>query len=1008
MNSFPVVIGLWILAAVQDPGIPLEVEEPVGVSRENAPVCGGVCLPAGRFDVSTPFSLWDGEHEVPVQVTPLVIDRAGRLRWILVDFQISVPARGKKTLTLRPVRPRATCQRPLRITEDETAVTIDTGPLLVQISKRDEFSIFSKVFVDNHPIVSGGGLEWVDARSGELYRAGPPSRIEWEYVGPLRATLRVQGYYHGPGDARTQYITRLTFWSGRTDVRIQHILANSNQERVYHVKVRRANLYLRHLLASEAEVHLASVAHPRCLQEMSRGWIHQGKLSRWSGRPISDAARAGYDDRTVWSGIENPGWVAITARGGSIWVCDRDFIGDPPRKIWVDQEKITVEFVANKLPGDGAQPFVSDALWLYDLSHRTAEVWVDFASVGGHGQESTGSGDESELQEAWNRRALAVRERLLAFAPGEWYSQCDVFGVGYFGTLADEIAVYRQWGWAFSPRQLPQSVAAPNAFVRWEDNHYESEADSTEALLLMALRTGQRGFFDQAEAWARYHANMHAWRSDGWVFDDGAIWFPQGGPLGTKPMRKPANIEYKKWGQGTPDDRELWHLVQAKACYCHFYGAGLIDMFLITGERDYLEAAIDLAEQKRSEFLKHRQLTPGKTTIDDTRGFGRGFYVLTHLAEVVPDIPWLNDLIRRCRDVLWECPNMDERGFAPCHIGTGFGGFDLKRDLPPQMKAFMDARGIAIDPQGWLSDTQGRRWPVVCLGGTWQHFYVQAAAERYARVFQDEDLADFTVAFGRFAARYLLSQKCKQTHYYAYMDIPEKGRPWDPWEFVPPHTETTDGEGCEHSGWYTRFFPDAMAKAYTLTGEGWLLERAREFWHYGSKRGYRTLHLSADWHHVGAFANHVPPKDDTVLSTARMFYEWSHPRGDSVAPEPVRDLTVRLIRGTEVEIRFTAPRDDNGGRVARYQLKWAPLPIIDDQDYDFAAHDKVKRSFWRATNIADEPDPKAPGTREQFVLTLPGQATNSGRVYFALVSYDHAGNRSALSNIAELKIGEIR
>jgi hypothetical protein len=39
-------------------------------------------------------------------------------------------------------------------------------------------------------------------------------------------------------------------------------------------------------------------------------------------------------------------------------------------------------------------------------------------------------------------------------------------------------------------------------------------------------------------------------------------------------------------------------LVQAKACYCHFYGAGLVDYFLLTGEHDTLKAALDLAEQK--------------------------------------------------------------------------------------------------------------------------------------------------------------------------------------------------------------------------------------------------------------------------------------------------------------------------------------------------------------------------------------------------------------------------
>jgi hypothetical protein len=985
------LLGLCWQAEEKPWELPILVEEPIGIDRQDAPVTGGICLPAGQFAPTTPFSLWDGEKEVPVQINPLVIDRTGKLRWILLDFQQTLSAGEKKELRLRAQAGRAGYPRTVQVTENPKYVEINTGPMTLRIARQEPFNLFSAVWVRGRQVITGGQLDWVDARTGVRYTAGVPRQIQWEYQGPIRVTLRVEGVYEGSGDARLGYITRITAWAGRTELRIQHILANSNSDQVYHVKIKEAGLRLEHRLGPEPKVYLAGGDKPVSLKAGSRAWLHQGKLPRHYGQPIPDAARAGWNDQILWQGAETQGWLFVQGGDSAIWVVDRDFLGDPPRRLSADPRQIHVELVCEKLPGQQGAPFLSDALWLYDLSHRTAEVWIDFDPAR----------PKEKPNEFFDRRALAVRERLLAFAPPAWYARCDVFGVGPFGTLEDEMAVYRKWGWQFTEKHLPRSQPQPHLFVRWEDNHYESEADSPEALLLMAIRTGQRGFFDQAEAWGRYHANLHAWRSDGWVYDDGAIWFPQGGPLGTRPARRPANFPYQKWGKGTPDDAELWRLVQAKSCYCHFYGAGLVDLFLITGERDFLEAAIDLAEQKRSEFLKHRQLRPGKSTIDDTRGFGRGFYVLVHLAEVLPNWEWLEELVRLCRDVLWQCPNLDERGFAPCHIGTGFGGFDLKRDLPPEMKAYMDKRGIQIDAQGWLSDKTGRRWPVVCLGGTWQHFYVQAAAERYARVFGDEEMADFTVAFGQFAAKFLLSRQCKQTHYYAYMDVPEKGRAWDPWEFVPPHIHTQNGEGCQHSGWYTRFFPDTMAKAYTFTGDLTLLERAKEFWHYGSKRGYQTLRLSADWNHVGEFASHIPPKDDTVLSTARMFYHWAHPRSDTQGPEPIRDLQVRHLGGGKIEVRFTAPRDRGGGRVVRYQLKYASLPIVDYAEYDFARDDGQRRNFWRAANVQGEHAPREPGQPEDIILGLPQEAITSPKLYFCIVSYDEQNNRSGLSNIAE-------
>ncbi|MDP2899251.1 MAG: hypothetical protein Q8Q12_22165, partial [bacterium] len=295
------------------------------------------------------------------------------------------------------------------------------------------------------------------------------------------------------------------------------------------------------------------------------------------------------------------------------------------------------------------------------------------------------------------------------------------------------------------------------------------------------------------------------------------------------------------------------------------------------------------------------------------------------------------------------------------------------------------------------TDRAWNRWPVVCLGGTWQHFYVQAAAERYARLFDDEDMADFTAAFGQFAAKYLLSEKCKQTHYYAYMDVPLKGEAWDLWKFQPDHTATKDGEGCVHSGWYTRFFPDAMAKAYSLTGDARLLRRAQEFWHCGSKRGYQTKSLSAGWNEVGMFANHVPPKDDTVLSTSRMFYEWSHRRRDNEPPAPIRDLEIFRLGGGRPLVRFTAPADGGGGKVSRYQVKCAELPIVTYEDYDFARDNGVRGNFWRATNLKGEPSPSFPDAREEFIVA---GVPDSEPLYFVVVSYDDSDNRGSLSNIA--------
>ena len=347
-----------------------------------------------------------------------------------------------------------------------------------------------------------------------------------------------------------------------------------------------------------------------------------------------------------------------------------------------------------------------------------------------------------------------------------------------------------------------------------EDNHGESEADSVQGLLLMWLRTGQRGWFDQAEAWARYHADLQAWRTDGWAWRDGAIWFPSGGPQGNRQTRAKWNFEWgADWGAraGNLDCADLWRHAQSKSCYCHFYGSGLADYFCLTGDRDALAAAVDNVEQKDSEFRQFRNFQPGETPVGCIRGFGRGFEVMMHVLQADPGNAMIRDLCHLSAQTLIRSPWLDERGFHSSQIGGGFSGMPVK-ELTPKIQQWMQTHGIRHTVKEDTVDTLqkgDRTWPVRCFGGTWQHVYIHTGADLYARYFDDEDLRDFVIAFAEFSARYMLSPKCHQTWYYTYFDVPDLGQVFDPWAFE--HTDTRDGEGCVHSGWYTRFYPDACA-----------------------------------------------------------------------------------------------------------------------------------------------------------------------------------------------------
>jgi len=108
-------------------------------------------------------------------------------------------------------------------------------------------------------------------------------------------------------------------------------------------------------------------------------------------------------------------------------------------------------------------------------------------------------------------------------------------------------------------------------------------------------------------------------------------------------------------------------------------------------------------------------------------------------------------------------------------------------------------------------------------------------------------------------------------------------------------------------------------------------------------------------------------------------------------------LSVSEVHNRKALISFTAPADVGGGKVIRYQVKCAELPLVAYDDYDFASDDGLKRNFWRATNLSGEPRPFAPGTKQRFAVS---GVPSAQRLYFAVVSFDDSNNRSRLSNPA--------
>jgi hypothetical protein len=191
----------------------------------------GVPFKPGEVQKGATFALagQDGKA-VPVQSWPLAYWPDGSIKW---EGFAAVGEKGAESLTLT-LGQAAAPAAPVRVAQDDAAVTVTNGRAVYRLPKRGS-ALVESVLIHGQSVGEGGrfiALEEVRSQENgqrvtrEAAFESTISALTVEQEGPVRAVVKVEGKYAGKvGEATREWLpftVRFYFYSGADAVRVVH------------------------------------------------------------------------------------------------------------------------------------------------------------------------------------------------------------------------------------------------------------------------------------------------------------------------------------------------------------------------------------------------------------------------------------------------------------------------------------------------------------------------------------------------------------------------------------------------------------------------------------------------------------------------------------------------------------------------------------------------------------------------------------------------------------------
>ncbi len=573
---------------------------PSPISR---PVSLGIPFPKGLLDSTDALTLSDARGSlIPLQAAPLARWSDGSIQWVLLDFLLDAEHEPPLHLHschtpggLLPCRIR----KEVVVKETSEAVIVQTGAALFHLD-RHTLKPFYRVALGNQDI-----LDSVDSRSiltdPHGYESlGIVQRVSLEALGPVRATVRLEGKFSGSVPAR--FSARLCFFAGTGLVRLA--LTLHNPDRAHHPgglwdlgdrgSMLFRDLSLKLALGGTGSLRRNWVTEPgqeshrvegealEIYQDSSGGtnWRSRNHVNRFGDVPCSFQ---GYRVRVGRQETRGQRANPLLSLEGEEWAVDvavPEFWQQFPKALESEGRTLRVRLFPQQF---------GDLFELQGGEQKTHVVWLRFARPG-------------QPPLAWVHQPLAVH------APPKWYAASGALphlvaadedpdprlqellagAVEGSNSFFARREVIDEYGWRNYGELYADHEAAHYKGRAPVISHYNNQYDPVYGTLLQYFRTGETRWLDLHDALARHVIDIDIYHTDQdrAAYNGGLFWH-------TDHYRDAGTSSHRCYSRAnaTPDPRSYG----GGPGNTHNYTTGLLHYYYHTGDRAAREAVLSLA-----------------------------------------------------------------------------------------------------------------------------------------------------------------------------------------------------------------------------------------------------------------------------------------------------------------------------------------------------------------------------------------------------------------------------